>query len=56
MHYHDTLNNQLFHQTVCTIKQKLNAEFFNRDIEGIAEIMKQAHERLQRPCIRRRTR
>ena len=56
LHYHDTLNNQLFHQTVCTIKQKLNFEFFSIDIEGIAEITKQAHERLQRPFIRRRTR
>jgi len=56
MHYHDTLNNQLFHQTVYTIKQKLNAEFFSRDIEGIAKIMKQAHERLQRPRISRRNR
>ena len=55
-HYHDTLNNRLFLQTVWDIKQKLNAEFFSRDIEGIAEIMKQAHERLQRPRISRRTR
>lgn len=56
MHYHDTLNNRLFLQTVWDIKQKLNAEFFSRDIEGIAKIMKQAHERLQRPRIRRRNR
>ncbi len=56
LHYHDTLNNRLFLQTVWDIKQKLNAEFFSRDIEGIAEITKQAHERLQRPRIRRRTR